>query len=131
MSDTEMGADERTITVRIPMRLQRCRGRKMIVTPDGDQWAPSRCHVDGALVKAIARAHRWKRLIESGRFASVTELAQAEKINRSYLCRILWLTLLAPDIVDAVLDGRSTKQMAGLMGMFPVRWNEQRRSFTG
>ena len=75
-----VGNDGRTITVRIPMRLQRSRGRKVIVGPDGGQCAPARHHVDNALMKALARAHRWKRMIESGRFASLTELAEAEKI---------------------------------------------------
>ncbi|MGE3904657.1 MAG: hypothetical protein AB7F36_01805 [Reyranellaceae bacterium] len=79
------------------------------------------------MVKAIARAHRWKRLMESGRFASVTELAEAEKINQSYLCRVLRLTLLAPDIVEAILDGRQPAEMtlAALMAPFPVGWPEQ------
>jgi len=126
----DLSADGRTITVRIPMRLQRRRGRKLIVGPDGDQWSPPRVRVDNALVKAVARAHRWKRLIESGRYVSLTELAEAEKINRSYLCRILRLTLLAPDIVEAVLDGRAAVRMAEVMGAFPTRWDQQRRSFT-
>lgn len=99
----------------------------MIVTPDGDQWAPPRPRVDNALVKAVARAHRWKRTIESGRFASLSELAEAERINRSYVCRILRLTLLAPDVVEAILDGRATVQMAEVMGAFPVEWVRQRR----
>ncbi|MDP2356887.1 MAG: hypothetical protein Q8M31_12620 [Beijerinckiaceae bacterium] len=58
------------------------------------------------MVKAIARAHQWKRLLESSRSASVTAVAEAEKINQSYLCRVLRLTLLAPDLVEAILEGR-------------------------
>lgn len=92
----------------------------MIVAPDGGQWAPPQSRVDNALVKAVARAHRWKRLIESGRYASLTELAEAERINRSYLCRILRLTLLAPDIVGAILDGRATVKVAEMMAAVPV-----------
>lgn len=124
---SDLSADGRTITVRIPMRLQRRRGRKVIVTPDGGQWAPTRPRVDSALVKAIARAHRWKRLIESGRYVSMTELAEAEKINRSYLCRVLRLTLLAPDIVEAIVEGRQEVQLAEVMGPLPVEWEGQRR----
>ena len=80
------------------------------------------------MVKAIARAHRWKRLMESGRFASVTELAEAEKINQSYLCRVLRLALLAPDIVEAILDGRqpAALQMHALLKPMPLKWVEQR-----
>jgi hypothetical protein len=78
-------------------------------------------------VKALARAHRWKRMIESGRFTSLTELAAAEKINRSYLCRILRLTLLAPDVVGAILDGQAV-QLAEVMGAVSEQWHQQRRS---
>ena len=66
-------------------------------------------------------------MIESGRVASLTELAEAEKINRSYRCRILRLTLLAPDIAEAVLEGMSTGRMAEVMGAIPIQWNKQQR----
>jgi hypothetical protein len=69
-------------------------------------------------------------MIESGRYVSLTELAEAEKINRSYLCRILRLTLLAPEVVEAVLDGKLTLQLAEVMGAFPIRWDERRQPFT-
>ena len=98
------------------------------MSPDGDQWAPASPRIDPALVKALARAHRWKRMLESGRHGSLTELAEAEKINRSYLCRILRLTLLAPDVVQAIVDGRRTMQMAEMMERFPVEWAHERRS---
>ena len=65
--------------------------------------------IDSTLVKALARAHRWKRLLEDGTYASISELAKAEKIDRGYLGRILQLTLLAPDIVEAILDGRQAR----------------------
>ena len=83
-----------------------------------------RPRIDNTMVKAIARAHRWKRLMESGRFVSVTELAEAEKINQSYLCRVLRLTLLAPDIVEAILDGRQPVELtlAVLMRPFAAEW---------
>jgi hypothetical protein len=66
-------------------------------------------------------------MLEEGRFATLTELAEAEKINRSYLCRILRLTLLAPDIVEAILDGRQPQGMTlpGLMKPFPIEWQRQ------
>jgi hypothetical protein len=67
-----------------------------VITPDGRTERP-RPRVDSALVKALARAHRWHRMLESGECGSITELAAAEKIDRSYLCRVLRLTLLAPD----------------------------------
>lgn len=121
--------DGRTLTVRVPLTVRKRGGRKQVVMPDGACWGQSRPRIDNTMVKAIARAHRWKRLMESGRFASVTELAEAEKINQSYLCRVLRLTLLAPDIVEAILDGRQPAaiQMDALLRPFPSEWMAQRQ----
>jgi hypothetical protein len=82
---------------------------------------------DITLIKAVARAFRWRRMLESGRFATINELAAAEKISSSYVSRVLRLTLLAPDIVEAVLDGRQldgvtlTWALAGL----EAEWDRQ------
>ena len=89
-----------SITVRVPMTIRQRGGRNLVVAPDGSQaWAPQRARVDSTLIKALARAHRWKRMLDDGRYGSVSELAAAEKLDRGYLGRILTLTLLAPDIV--------------------------------
>ena len=80
-------------------------------------------------MRALARAHRWQRLLEEGRFASVRELAEAEQIGQSYISRILRLTLLAPDIVEHILGGRRTPELAHLMQPFPVEWEKQRELF--
>ena len=81
-------------------------------------------------MKALARAHRWKRLLEGGRHGSLAELAAAEKIDRSYLCKMLRLTLLATDIVEAILDGRQSCALAtpALLDRLPGLWEEQRSS---
>lgn len=125
--DCDATADDgRTLTVRVPLNLRKRGGRKQVVAQEGTCWGQPRPRVDNTMVKAIARAHRWKRLLESGRFVSVTELAEAEKINQSYLCRVLRLTLLAPDIVEAILDGRQpVLQLDALMSPFPASWCEQ------
>ncbi|MGM0583946.1 MAG: hypothetical protein ACQEUZ_04790 [Pseudomonadota bacterium] len=98
-----------------------------MLAPDGTEVAPARPRVDSALVKAIARAHRWQRMMESGERASLTELAEAEKINRSYVSRVLRLTLLAPDIVEAILDGRQPEgvTLEAVIKPFPVCWEQQ------
>jgi hypothetical protein len=121
--------DGRTLTVRVPLTVRKRGGRKQVVMPEGACWGQPRPRVDNTMVKAIARAHRWKRLMESGRFASVTELAEAENINQSYLCRVLRLTLLAPDIVEMILDGRQPVglQMDPLLRPFPSEWMAQRQ----
>jgi hypothetical protein len=117
------------LTVRVPLAIRRRGGaRKTLHTP-GVLAAPAR--VDITLVKAVARAFRWRRMLEGGRFATVKELAAAEKINSSYVSRVLRLTLLAPDIVEAILDGRQPEGMTlpGLMEPFPVEWEGQRNQW--
>ncbi|MBX9864864.1 MAG: hypothetical protein K2Y42_19155 [Hyphomicrobium sp.] len=127
--DRDATADDgRTLTVRVPLTVRKRGGRKQVVAPEGAGWGAPQPRVDNTMVKAIARAHRWKRLLESGQFASVTELAEAEKINQSYLCRVLRLTLLAPDIVEAILDRRQPPglQVEALLKPMPLEWAAQK-----
>jgi len=106
-----------SITVRVPLTIRRRNGRKRMVASEGSaaNIAPARTGTDPGLAKALARPHRWKRLVKEERYSSLRELAEAEKIARSHLGKMLRLTLLAPDIVEAVLgerypDGLSTLQ---------------------
>ena len=112
----------------LPLAVRKPRGgRKLILTPGG--IAPrSALAADTTLVKALARALRWRRMLETGRFGTNDELAAAEKINSSYVSQLLRLTLLAPDIVEAILDGRQPEGLTlpGLMQPFPVEWVGQR-----
>ncbi len=121
-----------TFTVRVPLTLKRHGGRKLVIVPDvgGIPERPS-ANPDDTLLRALARAHRWKRMLESGQARSLNELAEAEKINPSYLSRIYRLTLLAPDIIGAILDGYQprTLQLADLMDEMPVEWERQRERF--
>jgi hypothetical protein len=119
-----MNEATQTLTVVIPLRVKPRGGRKAMVTPG--VLALER-RQDITLIKAVARAFRWRRMLESGRFAAINELAAAEKINASYVSRVLRLTLLAPDIVEAILDGRQPEGMTlpGLMKPFPVKWKRQ------
>jgi hypothetical protein len=127
---TEASLDGTTLIIHIPMRFQRRGGRKRIVAPDGGEIVPtSKPQPDGTLIKALARAHRWQRILESGECGTLAELADAERISRSYVCRVLRLTLLAPDIVERVLDGRPTAGLPQLMKPFPVEWQSQSELF--
>ena len=85
------------------------------------------------MVKAIARAFRWRGLLENGTYATIAEIAAAEKINETYVGRILRLTLLAPDIVEAILNGRQPAKitLVVLMRPFAVGWREQREEMLG
>ncbi len=114
-----------SLTVRVPLAMRRRPGRKTVVTPvqdDGNAALPTRA--DPALVKALARAFRYQKLLDEGYYASITEMAAAEKIERGYLGTVLRLTLLAPEIVEAILDGRQPEEMTlpGLMKPFPAEW---------
>jgi hypothetical protein len=100
-----------TLTIRIPMRLQRRGGRKLIMTPEGVAVSAPKPSRDETLVKALVRAHRWRRRIESGRAKSITDLAEHEGVTDAYVCRLLPLTCLAPDIVEAILDGRQAAEL--------------------
>ena len=118
-----------SITVRVPLAIRRRPRRKTIVTPVRDRGGaavPTR--TDPTLVKALARAFRYQRLLDEGRYSSISEMAAAERIDRGYLGRVLQLTLLAPDIVDAILDGREAWELTlpMLMEPFPTEWREQK-----
>ncbi|UPY35038.1 hypothetical protein [Sediminicoccus sp. KRV36] len=121
------------LTVRVPLAVRKQRGgRKLVLTPTSTaSWGSSAA--DTTLVKALARAFRWRRMMEAGRYSTIDELAAAEKINSSYVSRLLRLTLLAPDIVEAILDGRQpeTITLPGLMEPFPVEWERQRGAQAG
>ncbi len=117
------------LTVRVPLTIRKQRGgRKLVVTPNC-MVHRSASAADSTLVKALARAFRWRRMMEVGRYGTLNELAAAEKINLSYVSRLLRLTLLAPEIVEAILDGRQPDGMTlpALMEPFPVEWERQRR----
>ena len=124
-------SEDGMITIHIPMTFRKRGGRKMIVTPDGAPWAP-RPRVDNALIKALARAFRLQRMLDEGVCGTIAELARREKVTKSFMSRALRLTLLAPDIVEAVLDGRQPGEMrlVDLLEIFPVDWGEQRNLHT-
>jgi hypothetical protein len=116
------------LTVRVPLAARKLRGgRKLMIAPSSTASRGSSA-ADTTLVKALARAFRWRRMMEAGRYGTINELAAAEKINSSYVSRLLRLTLLAPDIVQAILDGRQPGGMTlpGLMEPFSVEWEVQR-----
>ena len=114
-----------TVSVHIPITLRKLGGRKEIQLPDG---ASQPRRTDNTLVKALARAFRWKRMLGSGEFATIGELADREGIAPSYMTRVLRLTLLAPDIVEAILDGRQGPEvtLARVLEPFPVEWAKQK-----
>ncbi len=124
--------DRDTITVHVPLTFRKRGGRKQVVVPDGaTAWAPARARIDNAMIKAIARGFRWRNLLETGVHTTVEDIATAERINPSYVSRVLRLTLLAPAIVEAILDGRQGPEitLASLTKPFSVEWDRQQTTF--
>jgi hypothetical protein len=119
------------LSSRIPIRLQRRGGRKLIMAPEGATMPSPKPSRDETLVKALVRAHRWRRKIECGQAKSITDLAEQEGVTDAYVCQLLPLTCLAPDIVEAILDGRQPKglRLAEMLGNGPMAWEEQRGSW--
>lgn len=122
---TRSKAVPETVTVYVPFRLAKRGGRKEMRLPDG---ASSQRKMDNTLLKALARAFRWKRMLDSGEFATIAELAEHEGITPSYMTRVLRLTLLAPNIVEAILEGRQDPEitLSQLLEPFSVDWLNQR-----
>lgn len=116
-----------TVTLHVPFRLVKRGGRKEMHLPADAQV---RRKIDDTLIKALARAFRWKKMLESGEFATVGELAEREKIAPPYLTRVLRLAQLAPDLVESILDGRQPRGLTleSLREALPEGWAEQRRA---
>jgi hypothetical protein len=121
--------DGATVTVQVPFSIRRRGGRKLVLAPNGQKLpgASSSRHVDSAMVKAIARAFRWREMLENGTYATIREIAAAEKINESYVGRVLRLALLAPHIIETIIDGTQSPEVTLpiLMQPFPAAWKEQ------
>jgi hypothetical protein len=125
-------AEGGAIVIRITMAFKKCGGRKEIILPEGvDAAEPPKPQPQRPLVVALAKAFKWQKMMESGEVGSIKELARQNHVNPSYVARILRLATLAPDIVEAILDGRepSGLSLRKLTGNLPLLWDEQRKRF--
>lgn len=125
-----MGTD--VISIEIPMAFKKRGGRKVIVLPDGSLGHPEpAATIDNTMIKAIARAFRWQKMLENGTYSCIDDIAKAERICPSFVGKVFRLALLAPDIVAAILDGTqsATLTLKALMKPFPVDWSEQHQYF--
>jgi hypothetical protein len=126
----EPSSDGSTVRVRVPMVIRRRGGRRLVITPDGEPTlAARRPTIDNTLLTALVKAFYWRRQLDEGAYATISELATANRLNISYVAHVLRLTLLAPDLVEAILDGTqpATMQLQPLMRDMPADWSEQRR----
>ena len=128
----KLSPDGKTIIFNIPMRFHRQGGRRMVMLPEHEEArnkadAPS----DDPMVNALAKAHRWQKMLDDGKELTIRQLAEREKVDQSFMARILRLTTLAPDIVTAILDGKTpdTLSLETLRGVIPLAWQEQRNKW--
>ena len=116
----------------LPVAMRKRGGRKLILTPDGTSGAPApRVRPDNALLKALARGFRWQKMLREGDYQTLEEIADVENINPSYVSRLLRMTLLSPEIVEAILAGRHPDglTMARAMQPIPEEWIRQHEHF--
>jgi hypothetical protein len=126
-------ADNGNLKIHIPMLIRRMRGRKMVIAPQAlDGEIPGAAvPVQAAVIQALARAFSWAEILETGQVKSISELARNLAVDSSYVTRVLKLTTLAPDIVEAIINGEEPDglSLARLIKSFPVEWSEQRTLF--
>jgi hypothetical protein len=123
--------DGRYVDVFVPIIFRRFGGRKTVVADDNHREPERSAATDRTLIKALARAYRWQKLLDAGVYGSIAEIADKERINRSFLSRTIRLSLLAPDIIEAILNGSqpATLKLSDLEGPFPIDWQQQRIAF--
>ena len=126
---TVLETGDNGLVVSVPLKLKKRAGRKEVILPDafGDGNLARTPHQE-ALVVALARAHRWQRLLDEGKFQSVSDLVREIGLDVSFAARLLRLTLLAPDIVEAILVGEelSGLSLTMLTKQMSTQWEEQR-----
>lgn len=122
-----------TISIRVPMRIKKCGGKKLIILPEGYQMTPPQDapKQDETLVTALAKAYYWQNLLDTGRYKSIDDMSRQRQINSSYMSRILRLNQLAPQIKKAILDGTQPRQLSlqDMQTPFPDIWDEQLKHF--
>ena len=129
---TELSPDGKFLTIHIPMRFRKRGGRKLLIAAsDSPGWVPPKPKKEDNLIRALAKAHHWRMLLDTGQVSSMDEIAKMEKIRASYVGRMMDLTLLAPDIVKAILNGRQPKGLSlrEFRDAIPIDWEEQRQKF--
>lgn len=126
-----MKPNETARAISVPFKLKRHGGRKLIITPDQAPTFVRADRRDAVMIKTLARGFRWRALLDAGKFATIEELGRREQISPSYVGRVIRLTFLAPDIVEAILNGNQPRLLdtKSLLKPFPAEWNAQKRHF--
>lgn len=134
----EVGTDARSyvsdgqrVTL-VPLTIKRRQNRKLLIPPTPESATSAAGGLDAPMIKTLGKAFYWKRLLEEGRYPTTTDLARALKLEPGWVAEVLRLTLLAPDIVEAILDGRQPRHLnlqtlRGRHDLLPRDWAEQRK----
>jgi 16S rRNA U516 pseudouridylate synthase RsuA-like enzyme len=129
---SDIVAEREQLVVSVPLAMKRRGGRKQVIVPGGaNSGASTQPSTNASLALTIARAHRWRELLEQGRYRSIRSLAQELGVDNSYVARLLRLSLLAPDIVEAILDGAEPSGLS-LEKLYraPMEWERQREELS-
>ena len=122
-----------TVIVSVPIKVYRLNGRQMILAEDNESGDKQTKHksLNVSLITALAKAYRWQDQLESGEYRDLEDIARDNKVDRSYVGRILQLTSLAPDIVESILEGTEYSELSlrDFRKGIPFLWEEQRRLF--
>lgn len=133
----EIGADARSyvsggqrVTL-VPLTIKRRQNRKLLIPPAPDDTATAG-GFDVPMIKTLGKAFYWKRLIDEGVYATAADLARALKVESGWAAEVLRMTMLAPDIVEAIFEGRQPRHLnlhalRGRQDLLPRDWCEQRR----
>ena len=117
--------------ISVPFKLKRRGGKKLVITPDHAPAIVRADRRDAVMIKTLARGYRWRALLDEGKYATIEDLGQREQISPSYVSRVIRMTFLAPDIVEAILNGTQPRLLdtKSLLKPFPADWNAQKCHF--
>jgi len=125
--------DGRSVTF-VPLTIKRRHSSKLIVPPVGTTLPKAATSFDLPLLRTLGKAFYWQRMIDTGEMANASELARHFKLETGWVCEVLRMSRLAPDIIRAVLDGRQPRHLnlhalRGRQAEIPLEWDAQRRLF--
>ena len=118
----------------VPMLIKRRHRSRLIVPPARTGAVNVTASFDLPLIRTLGKAFYWQRMIDTGEVANASELARSLKLEVGWVCEVLRMTRLAPDIIRAILAGRQPRHlnlhaMRGRQGEVPLDWGEQRGMF--
>jgi len=118
----------------VPLTIRRKRNHKVMTPPPGEHSALGSGGEDISMIRALGKAFYWQKLLDRGEFATIRDLSRSMKLEQGWVAEVLRMTMLAPDIIEAVLDGKQPRHLnlqtlRGRHDPLPRDWQEQRKLF--